>query len=205
MNSNQELMAGNSDKKNEEPKDDISTKLLKTRTIIISDQVNQKLADKIIRSLLLMESDDCDSEIKMLINSPGGEIYSGFAIFDMMQFISCPVTTIVTGFAASMGSILSLGAAPGRRFATPNSKIMIHQPLLQGVQGQATDLEIHAKEIVKTKKHLASLYAAQTGKTEKQILKDMDRDNWMSADEALKYGLLDKVITNRNDLPAIKK
>lgn len=201
MSSSQELMAGKKEKKEEEPKDDLSTKFLKTRTIIISDQVNQKLADKVIRSLLLMEEDDCGTEIKMIINSPGGEIYSGYAIFDMMQFISCPVTTIVSGFAASMGSILSLGASPGRRFATPNAKIMIHQPLLQGVQGQATDLEIHAKEIVKTKKHIAALYASQTGKTEKQILKDMDRDNWMTADEALKYGLLDKIITSRSDLP----
>ncbi len=189
-----------SKKENEEKDEGLSQKLFETRTIIISSSVDSKLADKIVKQLLIMEQMDPKAEIKIMINSPGGEIYSGFAIFDTAKFISCPITTIVMGLAASMGSVLSLVGDEGRRFALPNARILIHQPLLMGAEGAATDLEIQSRQIIKTRKLLADLYAQKTGKTSAQILKDLDRDNWMTAEEALKYGLIDKIITNRSEL-----
>ncbi len=189
-----------SKKENEEKDEGLSQKLFETRTIIISSSVDSKLADKIVKQLLIMEQMDPKAEIKIMINSPGGEIYSGFAIFDTAKFISCPITTIVMGLAASMGSVLSLVGDDGRRFALPNSRILIHQPLLMGAEGAATDLEIQSRQILKTRKLLADLYAEKTGKTSAQILKDLDRDNWMTAEEALKYGLIDKIITNRSEI-----
>ena len=187
-------------KEEEEKEENLSLKLLETRSIVISDAVDSKLADRVIKQILLLEQLDSEKEIKVFINSPGGEINSGFAIFDMLKFVSCPVTTIVSGLAASMGSVLSLVGDKGRKFALPNAKIMVHQPLIQGAQGNVTDLEIHSKQIIKTRERLARLYAEETGKTVKQILKDMDRDHWLTADEALKYGLIDKVITTRKEL-----
>ena len=184
----------------EEKEDNLSMKMLETRSIVISDAVDSKLADKVIKQILLLEQLDGDKEIKVFINSPGGEVNSGYAIFDMLKFVTCPITTIVSGLAASMGSVLSLVGDDGKKYALPNAKIMIHQPLLQGAQGNVTDLEIHSKQILKTRERLATMYAKVTGKTVKQILKDMDRDHWLTADEALKYGLIDKVITNRKDL-----
>ena len=189
-----------SKKENNEKDEGLSQKLLETRTIVISDSVDSKLADKIVRQLLIMEQMDPKAEIKIMINSPGGEIYSGFAIYDMAKFITCPITTIVMGLAASMGSVLSLVGDDGRRFALPNARILIHQPLLMGAEGAATDLEIQSRQIIKTRKMLADLYAKKTGKTSAQILKDLDRDNWMTAEEALKYGLIDKIITQRSEL-----
>ena len=189
-----------SKKENNEKDEGLSQKLLETRTIVISDSVDSKLADKIVRQLLIMEQMDPKAEIKIMINSPGGEIYSGFAIYDMAKFISCPITTIVMGLAASMGSVLSLVGDDGRRFALPNARILIHQPLLMGAEGAATDLEIQSRQIIKTRKMLADLYAKKTGKTSAQILKDLDRDNWMTAEEALKYGLIDKIIAKRSEL-----
>ncbi|MBU2514591.1 ATP-dependent Clp protease proteolytic subunit [bacterium] len=188
-------------KKNNEEKDEpLAKELLDTRTIIISSSVDSQLTDKIIKQLLLLEKKDPKKEIIILINSPGGEIYSGYAIFDMMKFISCPITTVVIGLAASMGSILSLGGDDGKRFAFPKSRIMIHQPLLTGAEGQTTDLEIHSKQILKTRQEIAELYAEKTSKPVKQILKDMDRDHWLTADEALEYGLIDKIVSSRSDL-----
>lgn len=189
-----------SKKENEEKDDSLSQKLLDTRSVVISSSVDSKLADKIIKQLLILEKLDPKAEIKIMINSPGGEIYSGFAIYDMAKFVSCPITTIVMGLAASMGSVLSLVGDDGRRLALPNARILIHQPLLMGAEGAATDLEIQSKQILKTRKLLAKLYAEKTGKTSAQILKDMDRDYWMTAEEALKYGLIDKIITNRSEL-----
>ena len=150
--------------------------------------------------MILLEQEGPEIPITVFINSPGGDIFSGFAIFDMLKFISCPVTTIVAGFAASMGSILSLAADKGRRFAMPQSKIMIHQPLLMGYQGRASECEIQAREILKTRDHLVKLYSEQTGKNKEEIKKALDRDNWFTADEALKYGLLDKVVSSRSDI-----
>src|SRR3989339_1667662 len=143
----------------EEQGDKLNKALLETRSIIISSAVDSKLADRVMKHILILEELDPKKEIKVFINSPGGEIYSGFAICDLLSFVSCPVTTIVTGLAASMGSILSLFGDDGRRFATPNSRIMIHQPLLSGAQGQITDLEIHSRQILKTRENLAGMYA----------------------------------------------
>ncbi|MDA0855254.1 MAG: ATP-dependent Clp protease proteolytic subunit, partial [Proteobacteria bacterium] len=139
------------------------------------------------------------------INSPGGEVFSGFAIFDMLRFLSCPITTIVGGFAASMGSILSLAANPGRRFAFPNAKIMIHQPLLMGYQGRATECQIQAREILKTRDRIIDIYCEQTGKDYETIKQAIDRDNWMVAEEALEFGLLDKIVKSRMELNEILK
>ena len=191
-----------SEEKNEDngELDSISSKLLKSRTVIISQQVDAKLSAKVLSQLVLLEQEGPELPITVFINSPGGEIFSGFAIFDMLKFITCPVTTIVTGFAASMGSILSLAADEGRRFAMPQAKIMIHQPLLMGYQGRASECEIQAREILKTRDHLVQLYADQTGKSHEEIKKALDRDNWFTAEEALEYGLLDKVVHSRSGL-----
>ena len=151
--------------------DNLASKLLKSRTVVISQQVDAKLTSKVLSQLVLLEQEGNDQPITVFINSPGGEIFSGFAIFDMLNFISCPVTTIVTGFAASMGSILSLAADKGRRYAMPQAKIMIHQPLLMGYQGRATECEIQAREILKTRDHLVKLYSEQTGKSHEEIKK----------------------------------
>ncbi len=180
--------------------DNLASKLLKSRTVVISQQVDAKLTSKVLSQLVLLEQEGEDQMITVFINSPGGEIFSGFAIFDMLNFISCPVTTIVTGFAASMGSILSLAAKKGRRYAMPQAKIMIHQPLLMGYQGRATECEIQAREILKTRDHLVRLYSEQTGKSHEEIKKALDRDNWFTAEEALEYGLIDKVVHTRSEI-----
>ena len=192
-------MSKESNEENEEL-EGMASKLLKSRTVVISQQVDAKLTAKVLSQLVLLEQEGPEEPITVFINSPGGEIFSGFAIFDMLNFISCPVTTIVTGFAASMGSILSLAADKGRRFSMPQAKIMIHQPLLMGYQGRASECEIQAREILKTRDHLVNLYAEQTGKSKKEIKKALDRDNWFSAEEALEYGLIDTVIHSRSEL-----
>jgi len=191
-----------SKEKNKENKEmeDLASKLLKSRTVVISQQVDAELTAKVLSQLVLLEQEGHEEPITIFINSPGGEIFSGFAIFDMLNFIACPVTTIVTGFAASMGSILSMAADKGRRFAMPQAKIMIHQPLLMGYQGRASECEIQAREILKTRDHLVKLYSEQTGKSREEIKKALDRDNWFTAEEALKYGLLDKVVHSRSEL-----
>lgn len=178
----------------------LTAKVLKSRTIIISDQVDKDLAKKVLNQLLLLEQEDVQKEITVFINCPGGEVFSGFAIYDALQFIQCPVTTIVAGFAASMGSILSLAASKNRRFALPRSKIMIHQPLLTGYQGRATDLEIQANEILKTRDFIIDIYCQATGKTYEEIKIAIDRDNWFTAQEALAFGLIDRVISSRKEM-----
>ena len=180
--------------------DNLASRLLKSRTVVISQQVDAKLTSKVLSQLVLLEQEGDDQPVTVFINSPGGEIFSGFAIFDMLNFISCPVTTIVTGFAASMGSILSLAADKGCRYAMPQAKIMIHQPLLMGYQGRATECEIQAREILKTRDHLVNLYSEQTGKSPDEIKKALDRDNWFTAEEALEYGLIDKVVHTRAEM-----
>ena len=191
-----------SKEKNKENKEmeDLASKLLKSRTVVISQQVDAELTAKVLSQLVLLEQEGHEEPVTVFINSPGGEIFSGFAIFDMLNFIACPVTTIVTGFAASMGSILSMAADKGRRFAMPQAKIMIHQPLLMGYQGRASECEIQAREILKTRDHLVKLYSEQTGKSREEIKKALDRDNWFTAKEALEYGLLDKVVHSRSEL-----
>lgn len=183
--------------------DKIEHALLDARRIFISDAVDSHSANEIIRKLWYLELIDPGKPILFVINSPGGAVDSGFAIWDQVKMITSPVTTLITGLAASMGSILSLCAAPGRRFATPNSRIMIHQPLLGGViTGQATDLEIQAREIIKTKNALIKIYQESTGKDFAAIEKAIDRDTWMTAQEALAFGLLDKVVSSFKDLDA---
>ena len=181
--------------------DKIDDVLLKSRRILLSDAVDGDSAKDIIRKLWYFELVDPGKPILFVINSPGGSVDSGLAIWDQIKMITSPVTTLVTGLAASMGSILSLAAAPGRRFATENARIMIHQPSINGViRGQATDLDIQAKEILKTRLSLVQLYVNATGKELKIIDKAIDRDAWMSAREAMEFGLLDKVITSFQEI-----
>ena len=171
--------------------------LLRHRRIFLSDGISSDSAKEIIRKLWYLELIKPGEPILFVINSPGGSVDSGFAIWDQIKLISSPVTTLVTGLAASMGSILSLCAAPGRRFATENSRIMIHQPSIYGViRGQATDLDIQAKEILKTRQSIVNMYVKATGKEYSVIDKAIDRDAWMSAQEAKDFGLLDKVISS---------
>ncbi len=179
----------------------IDAELLRVRRIFLSDAVDGQTAKDIIRKLWYLELKDPGKPILFIINSPGGSVDAGFAIWDQIRLISSPVTTLVTGIAASMGSILSLCAAPGRRFATPSSRIMIHQPSIHGlIKGQATDLEIQAKEIEKTRKALVDIYVSATGKDSKTIDKALDRDSWMTAEEAMNFGLLDKIISSFTDI-----
>jgi ATP-dependent Clp protease protease subunit len=181
--------------------DKIDDVLLKARRIFLSDAVDGDSAKEIIRKLWYLELTDPGKPILFVINSPGGSVDSGFAIWDQVKMISSPVTTLVTGLAASMGSILSLCAAPKKRFATPHSRIMIHQPSIGGViRGQATDLEIQAREILKTRKLIVDTYVEHTGKSASMIEKAIDRDTWMTAQEALEFGLLDKIVTSYKQL-----
>jgi ATP-dependent Clp protease, protease subunit len=181
--------------------DRIDEALLKTRRIFLSDAVDNESAQKVIRKLWYLEATDPGKPILFVINSPGGSVDSGLAIWDQIQMITSPITTLVTGMAASMGSVLSLAAAPGRRFATKYARIMIHQPSIHAVvRGQATDLQIHAKEILKTREMLVDLYAKRTGKSPDVIDRALDRDSWFSAEEALQFGLLDKVVTSYKQL-----
>lgn len=171
--------------------------LLKNRRILLSDAVDGDSAKEIIRKLWFLELTNPGKPILFVINSPGGSVDSGFAIWDQIKLITSPVTTLVTGLAASMGSVLSLAAAPGKRFATPHSRIMIHQPSIHGlIRGQATDLDIQAKEMLKTRHAIVQLYVEATGKDYKTVDKAIDRDAWMSAQEAKEFGLLDRIVTS---------
>jgi len=192
------------DKKESNPTkmaDKIEHAMIEARRLFISDAIDSDSAKEIIRKLWYLELIDPGKPILLVINSPGGAVDSGFAIWDQINMISSPVTTLVTGLAASMGSILSLCAAPRRRFATPHARIMIHQPLLSGViKGQATDLEIQAKEMIKTRNGLIEIYVEKTGKDFATIEKAIDRDTWMTAQEALEFGLLDKIVTSYKEI-----
>lgn len=181
--------------------DQIEETLLKSRRLFLCDAVDSNSTNNIIKKLWYLELTSPGEPILFIINSPGGSVDAGFAIFDQIKMITSPVTTLVTGLAASMGSVLSLSAAPKRRFATANSRFMIHQPHIAGViQGQATDLEIQALEILKTRKALVKLYMAQTGKDEATIDLALDRDTWLSPKEALDFGLLDGIVNSYKDL-----
>ena len=172
---------------------DIFSRLLNDRIIFLADQVTDDLASVVVAELLYLESLDPKKDIMLYINSPGGSISAGMAIYDTMNYIKCDVSTICVGMAASMGAFLLSGGTKGKRYALPNSEILIHQPL-GGAEGQATEIEIAANHIIRLKKRLNEILAKNTGKSVDEILKDTDRDNWMTADEALKYGLIDKVI-----------
>ena len=175
---------------------DIYSRLLNDRIIFLSDEVNDVTASLVVAQLLYLEAQDPDREIYLYINSPGGSITSGMAIYDTMNYIKCDVSTICVGMAASMGAFLLSSGAKGKRFALPNAEVMIHQPL-GGMQGQATDIKIHADRIIKIKEKLNKLLSEQTGKPLEVIERDTERDNFMTADEACAYGLVDKVITKK--------
>ena len=175
---------------------DIFSRLLNDRIIVLSDEVNDATASLVVAQLLYLEAQDPEKDISLYINSPGGSVTAGFAIYDTMQYIKCNVSTICMGMAASMGAFLLSAGTKGKRYALPNSDIMIHQPS-GGAQGQATEIEITAKHILKTKAKLNKILAENTGKPVEVIAQDTERDNFMSAEEALEYGLIDKVISKR--------
>ncbi|MBP1313699.1 ATP-dependent Clp protease protease subunit [Herbaspirillum sp. 1173] len=175
---------------------DIYSRLLKERIIFLVGPVNDAMANLIVAQLLFLESENPDKDISLYINSPGGSVSAGMAIFDTMQFIKPQVSTLCTGLAASMGAFLLAAGAKGKRFSLPNSRIMIHQPL-GGAQGQASDIEIQAREILYLRERLNTILAEKTGRSVEQISKDTDRDNFMSAEAAAEYGLIDQVLTQR--------
>ena len=175
---------------------DIFSRLLNDRIIVLSNEINDLTASLVVAQLLFLESEDPDKDIQLYINSPGGSVSAGFAIFDTMEFIKCDVSTICVGMAASMGAFLLSAGAKGKRYALPNSEIMIHQPL-GGTRGQASDIIIHAEHILKTREKINKILSEKTGQTLKKIEKDTDRDNFMSAEEAMEYGIIDKIMAKR--------
>ena len=175
---------------------DTYSRLLNDRIIFLSDEVNDATASLVVAQLLYLEAQDNTKDISLYINSPGGSVSAGFAIFDTMNFIKCDVSTICVGMAASMGAFLLSAGAKGKRYALPNSEIMIHQPL-GGMQGQASDMKIHADHIIKTRERLNTVLSERTGKSIEEITRDTERDNFLSAAEAAEYGLIDKVIDKR--------
>ena len=183
---------------------DIYSRLLKDRLIFIVGQVEDQMANLIVAQLLYLESENPEKDIQLYINSPGGSVTAGLSIYDTMQFINCDVSTICVGQAASMGALLLGGGAKGKRYALPHSRVMVHQPSA-GFQGQATDIDIHAKEVLELKRRLNEIMAKNTDQKVETIEKDLERDNFMSGEEAVKYGLIDTVLGNRTEMSASKK
>ena len=188
------------EKTNDSANEQLMQKFLNTRQVILSGEVNKELAEKVIRQLLILEADSASKPIYVYIDSPGGDVDAGFAIFDMIRFIKPPVYTIGMGLVASAGALILLAASKNYRLGLPNSHYLIHQPL-SGIKGVATDIEIHAKEIEKIRTKINALIAEETGKNAADVAKDTDRDYWLSADEAVNYGLILQVIKTRSDLP----
>lgn len=182
---------------------DIFSRLMKDRIIMLSTEIMDPVASVVCAQLLFLESQDPEKEISLYINSPGGSVTAGMAIFDTMNYISAPVSTVCIGMAASMGAFLLAAGEKGKRYALPNSRIMIHQPL-GGYSGQATDVEIHARELLKMKERLNHILADNTGKTYEQIAEATERDNYLTAPEALEFGLIDKVLVSRKDADEAK-
>lgn len=176
---------------------DIYSRLLKDRIIMLDTEVSQHSASLIVAQLLFLESEDPDKDIQFYINSPGGSVTAGMSIYDTIQFIKCDVSTIVLGQAASMGSLLAAAGSAGKRYILPNARHMIHQPL-GGASGQATDVEIQARELLRWKEVLINIYVQHTGRDYETLRHDMERDNFMTADQALQYGLVDKIVTQRD-------
>ncbi len=176
---------------------DIYSRLLSERIVILGQQVDDDIANLIVAQLIHLESDDPDKDISLYINSPGGSVTAGLAVYDTMQYIKPDVSTICFGIAMSMGSLLLCGGAPGKRLALPNARILIHQPS-GGFQGQATDIEIHARETLRTRERVDALYAKHTGQDVEQVHKDMERDRFFSSAEAVEYGLIDQVMESRD-------
>ena len=188
------------EKTSDSANDQLMQKFLNTRQIILSGEVNKELAEKVIRQLLILEADSASKPIYVYIDSPGGDVDAGFAIFDMIRFIKPPAYTVGMGLVASAGALILLAAPKNRRLGLPNSHYLIHQPL-SGIKGVATDIEIHAKEIEKIRAKINALIAEETGKDVDEVAKDTDRDYWLSAVEAVNYGLILQVIKTRSDLP----
>ena len=180
---------------------DIFSRLLKERIIFLGEEVNETTASLVVAQLLFLEAEDPDKDIHLYINSPGGSVTAGMAIYDTMNFIKCDVATVCIGMAASMGAFLLAGGAKGKRYALPNAEIMIHQPL-GGAQGQATEIEIAARHILRTKEKLNRILAENTGKDIEVIAADTERDNWKTAEEAKEYGLIDAIFTSHSDISA---
>ena len=176
---------------------DIYSRLLKDRIIFLGEPIDETLANVIVAQMLFLESEDPDKDINLYINSPGGIVSAGLAIYDTMQYVKCPVSTICIGQAASMGALLLSGGAIGKRIALPNARIMIHQPL-GGAQGQATEIEIHAREILQLRERLTDILVKHTNQSRRKVKADTERDFFMSAEEAVSYGIIDKVIQSRN-------
>lgn len=182
---------------------DIFSRLMKDRIILLSTEVNDAVASVICAQLLFLESQDPEKEINLYINSPGGSVSAGMAIFDTMNYISSPVSTVCMGMAASMGAFLLAAGEKGKRYALPNSRIMIHQPL-GGFQGQVTDIEIHARALLRIKENMNRILAENTGRTYEEVVNATERDNYMTAPEALEFGLIDKVLVSRKEIDAEK-
>ncbi|MFQ5609538.1 MAG: ATP-dependent Clp endopeptidase proteolytic subunit ClpP [Woeseiaceae bacterium] len=180
---------------------DIFSRLLKERVVFAVGTVEDQMANLIVAQLLFLESENADKDIHLYVNSPGGSVSAGLAVYDSMQFIKPDVSTICVGQAASMGAVLLAGGAEGKRYCLPHSRIMIHQPIA-GFQGQASDIDIHAKEVLQTRERLNQILAKHTGQPLEQIARDTDRDNFMSGDEAAQYGMIDTVLTQRGDTDA---
>ena len=178
---------------------DIFSRLLKDRIIFLGEDVNSTTASLIIAQMLFLESEDPDKEIYFYINSPGGSVTDGLAIVDTMNYIKCPVSTFCVGLAASFGAVLLANGEKGKRFAMPNAEILIHQPLIAGggISGQTTDIKIHAEQMIKTRERLTKILADRTGKPIEQVMQDTERDNYMTAEEALQYGLIDEILYKR--------
>jgi len=178
---------------------DIFSRLLKDRIIFLGEDVNSTTASLIIAQMLFLESEDPDKEIYFYINSPGGSVTDGLAIVDTMNYIKCPVSTFCVGLAASFGAVLLANGEKGKRFAMPNAEILIHQPLIAGggISGQTTDIKIHAEQMIKTRERLTKILADRTGKPIEQVMQDTERDNYMTAEEALEYGLIDEILYKR--------
>jgi ATP-dependent Clp protease protease subunit len=188
-------------KKEGESRPDLSERMIKARTVILSGPVDDKLAARVIHELLLLEADDAEKPITIYLNSPGGSVTSGFAIYDMMRFVAPRVRVVCSGLTASIGTVILLGAAKEDRLALPNTRLLIHQPLIAGnVYGPASDLEITANEILKTRGKINQLLAAQTGQPLERIEADTQRDYWLTAQEALDYGLISRIVTHRSDI-----
>ncbi len=182
---------------------DIYSRLLKERIVFLGSGVNDDVASVIIAQFLFLEADDPDKDITFYINSPGGSVTAGMAIYDTMQYVKCDIATLCMGQAASMGALLLAAGANGKRYSLPNSRIMIHQPM-GGFQGQATDIDIHAREILRMREDLNAILSVHTGQTIEKVANDTERDNFMSATEARTYGLIDRVLTSRQELAEVK-
>ena len=175
---------------------DIYSRLLRERVIFVGTPIDDQVANLVVAQLLHLESDDSDKDINMYINSPGGQVYAGLAIYDTMQFIKPDVATTCVGVAMSMGSLILTGGAPGKRFSLPNSRMLIHQPS-GGYEGKQADIEVHAREILELRKRTDEIYSQHTGQTVEQVHEDMERDRYMTPEEAVKYGLIDRVLKER--------